>query len=135
MFASGYASGPVEQSGKLKNSTRKAEYKFAADLITKQCKLLLIAGRHPYKLPLPFFRGLSAPERHSYTENFIHTTPPNSKSKHCSKLGIAVSVYLQSVTFELSFGTNPFNVSPNQSVASHFERTTLPPPSLQALRF
>jgi len=53
VFASGYASGPVEQLGKLKNSTRKAEYKFAADLITKQCKLLLIAGRHPYKLSLP----------------------------------------------------------------------------------
>ena len=50
MFARGYASGPVEQSGKLKNFTQKAEYKFAADLITKQCKLLLIAGRHPYKL-------------------------------------------------------------------------------------
>lgn len=26
-----------------------------------------------------------------------------------------VSVYLQSVTFELSFGTDTFNVSPNQS--------------------
>ena len=38
-----------------------------------------------------------------------------------------VSVHLQSVTFELSFGTNPFNVSPNQSSASHFKRMMLPP--------
>ena len=40
---------------------------------------------------------------------------------------IALSVYLQYVTFELSFGTNPFNVSPNQFLASHFENTILPP--------
>jgi hypothetical protein len=30
----------------------------------------------------------------------------------------ALSVYLQSVTFELSFGTDTFNVSPNQSPAA-----------------
>jgi hypothetical protein len=38
-----------------------------------------------------------------------------------------LSVHLQSVTFELSFGTNPFNVSPNWLSASHFERTMLFP--------
>lgn len=32
-----------------------------------------------------------------------------------------VSVHLQSVTFELSFGTDTFNVSPNQSSASDLE--------------
>nr|WP_156955418.1 hypothetical protein [Polaromonas glacialis] len=33
------------------------------------------------------------------------------------KVSYSPSVHLQSVTFEFSFGTNPFNVSPHVSVA------------------